>query len=137
MGALEWDRAAGGPRRSGRLNGVKAARPGLVDEPVLSQRRGYLLWTFLALLAATLLVYFPALTGGLLWDDDVHVTPLELRSVSGWVRILVEPGATQQYYPSAIPRSGSSTGSGETRRSATTSRTSCSTPWSRGCSACS
>jgi len=54
---------------------------------------------FLALLSALLAAYGPALTGGMLWDDDVHVTPPELRSADGLRRILLEPGATQQYYP--------------------------------------
>jgi tetratricopeptide (TPR) repeat protein len=50
-------------------------------------------------LIATLLVYLPALNGGLLWDDDAHVTKLTLRSLHGLARIWFEPGATQQYYP--------------------------------------
>lgn len=49
--------------------------------------------------AATLLVYWPALRGGFLWDDDGHVTRLDLRSLAGLARIWFEPGATQQYYP--------------------------------------
>jgi tetratricopeptide (TPR) repeat protein len=53
-----------------------------------------------ALLAATaLLAYFPALRGGLLWDDDAHITRPELRSLAGLGRIWGELGATQQYYP--------------------------------------
>ncbi|HTB80684.1 MAG TPA: tetratricopeptide repeat protein [Opitutaceae bacterium] len=51
------------------------------------------------LLAATLLVYLPVLRGGLLWDDDAHVTKLPLRSLHGLARIWFELGATQQYYP--------------------------------------
>ena len=51
------------------------------------------------LLAALLLAYFPALRGGLLWDDDAHVTRLALRSLHGLWRIWFEAGATQQYYP--------------------------------------
>jgi len=50
-------------------------------------------------LAATLLVYLPALHGGFVWDDDAHVTKPALRSLHGLVRIWTEPGATQQYYP--------------------------------------
>lgn len=52
-----------------------------------------------ALGLAVLCAYFPALTGTLLWDDDQHLTPPELRSVSGLVRIWSDLGATQQYYP--------------------------------------
>ena len=43
--------------------------------------------------------YFPALRGGILWDDDAHVTRPELQSVAGLRRIWFEVGATQQYYP--------------------------------------
>src|SRR5579862_5362381 len=45
------------------------------------------------------LVYFPALGGGILWDDDAHITPPELQSFSGLARIWFQIGATQQYYP--------------------------------------
>ncbi len=53
----------------------------------------------LALLLATLAAYSPALRGGLLWDDDFHVTRPELQPVHGLERIWFEVGATQQYYP--------------------------------------
>ena len=52
-----------------------------------------------ALLVATLIAYFPALNGGLLWDDDGHVTKPFLQSLDGLRRIWFEIGATQQYYP--------------------------------------
>jgi tetratricopeptide (TPR) repeat protein len=45
------------------------------------------------------LVYLPAWHGGLIWDDDAHVTRLDLRSLHGLWRIWFEVGATQQYYP--------------------------------------
>ena len=51
------------------------------------------------IVVASVLVYLPALRGGLLWDDDGHVTKPELRSLGGLSRIWVELGATQQYYP--------------------------------------
>lgn len=51
------------------------------------------------LLVAVLLAYGPALHGGLLWDDDAHVTRPELRSWQGLWRIWFELDATQQYYP--------------------------------------
>jgi tetratricopeptide (TPR) repeat protein len=62
-------------------------------------------WADRTLLAAalvfccTLLAYWPALEGGLLWDDAAHVTRPELRSLHGLWRIWFELGATQQYYP--------------------------------------
>ena len=52
-----------------------------------------------ALVSAVLLAYHPAWHGGLIWDDDGHVTRPELRSWQGLYRIWYEPGATQQYYP--------------------------------------
>ena len=45
------------------------------------------------------LAYLPALHGGMLWDDDAHVTRADLRSLHGLLRIWMEVGATQQYYP--------------------------------------
>ena len=62
-------------------------------------------WLDVVLLAclvlATLLAYYPAWNGAALWDDDAHLTRLELRSGQGLWRIWFEPGATQQYYPLA------------------------------------
>ena len=43
--------------------------------------------------------YLPALNGGLLWDDDRHLTSPGLQSLHGLWRIWFEFGATQQYYP--------------------------------------
>ena len=43
--------------------------------------------------------YWPALRGGLVWDDAAHVTRPDLRSWSGLVRIWSDLRATQQYYP--------------------------------------
>ena len=51
------------------------------------------------MLCATLVAYLPALRGGLLWDDNMHVTQAELRSLHGLWRIWFDLGATQQYYP--------------------------------------
>jgi tetratricopeptide (TPR) repeat protein len=53
----------------------------------------------LGLLLATLMAYQPAWTGGMLWDDEGHVTRSDLQSLTGLTRIWIEPGATQQYYP--------------------------------------
>ena len=55
--------------------------------------------SFALLLCATLLAYLPALRGGLLWDDNMHVTRADLRSLHGLWRIWFDLGATQQYYP--------------------------------------
>jgi tetratricopeptide (TPR) repeat protein len=52
-----------------------------------------------AICVVTALAYLPAMSGGLLWDDDAHVTKPELRSLIGLYRIWFELGATQQYYP--------------------------------------
>ncbi len=52
-----------------------------------------------AIFLLVLLAYWPALRGGLLWDDAAHVTRPELRSLAGLGRIWTEVGATQQYYP--------------------------------------
>ncbi|TMA39950.1 MAG: tetratricopeptide repeat protein [Deltaproteobacteria bacterium] len=52
-----------------------------------------------ALLAAILLVYRPAWSGGFLWDDAAHLTRGDLRSWQGLWRIWFDPGATQQHYP--------------------------------------
>lgn len=51
------------------------------------------------ILAAVVIAYLPALGGGFLLDDDLHVTRPELRSLDGLGRIWFEVGATQQYYP--------------------------------------
>jgi len=57
-------------------------------------------WIFAgSLLLATFVVYSPAISGGLLWDDDAHVTAPELRSFAGLSRIWFDLAATQQYYP--------------------------------------
>ncbi len=57
-------------------------------------------WLFVvALVVAVFLVYQPVWQGGLLWDDDAHITHPELRSWYGLYRIWFAVGATQQYYP--------------------------------------
>lgn len=56
-------------------------------------------WLFLLLLGATLIAYYPAWRGGLLWDDNHHLTRAALRSLNGLWQIWFNVGATQQYYP--------------------------------------
>jgi tetratricopeptide (TPR) repeat protein len=67
---------------------TRSAKPGSADA-----------WRGLILLGLTLGVYWPALLGEYLWDDDAHVTKTALRGLDGLSRIWLELGATQQYYP--------------------------------------
>lgn len=60
-----------------------------------------LLWLYLALLVVTLVAYLPAWHGTPLWDDDAHLTRVDLQSATGLWRIWFDLGATQQYYPVA------------------------------------
>jgi len=48
---------------------------------------------------ASLLAYLPAVSGRLIWNDSDYVTAPPLRALSGLVRVWIQPGATQQYYP--------------------------------------
>src|SRR4051794_37008721 len=57
------------------------------------------LGTLVLIFCATLVAYLPALRGGLLWDDNMHVTQPDLQSFHGLWRIWFDLGATQQYYP--------------------------------------
>jgi hypothetical protein len=85
----------------GRLSRSRRPRrqPGQPKAPQSSAER----WTFwifaLALLVATLAVYHQAWHGGMLWDDNFHLTRPDLRSWQGLGRIWTERGATLQYYP--------------------------------------
>ena len=54
---------------------------------------------WLALIAATLLAYLPALRGAFLWNDSDYVTQPQLRSWHGLKLIWFKLGATEQYYP--------------------------------------
>jgi len=51
------------------------------------------------LFCVTVIAYWPAVQGGLLWDDEGHVTRADLRPLHGLWRIWFDLGATQQYYP--------------------------------------
>ena len=61
------------------------------------QSSDFVLWGMIV--CATLAAYLPVLRGGLLWDDDAHLTRPELQSFHGLWRIWFELGTTQQYYP--------------------------------------
>jgi protein O-mannosyl-transferase len=67
------------------------ARPFPVSTPDLLRAAG--------LFSLSLIAYLPALNGGMLWDDNGHITKPILRSLDGLRRIWLEIGATQQYYP--------------------------------------
>ena len=56
-------------------------------------------WICALVFVAVLVAYWPALSGGFIWDDSGHVTRPDLRSLGGLGRIWCEFGATQQYYP--------------------------------------
>ena len=57
-------------------------------------------WGMVALVCGLVLAcYWPALHGGLVWDDEAHVTRPDLRSWAGLGRIWFEMRSTQQYYP--------------------------------------
>jgi len=57
-----------------------------------------LLWLYAGLLLVTLAAYFPVWHGAPLWDDDAHLTRVDLQSAAGLWRIWFDVGATQQYY---------------------------------------
>jgi protein O-mannosyl-transferase len=91
-------------RKKNRPRTQAAARspePGPVDVRVTdpSRRISSLLWLLPVLLIVTAAAYYPAWHGGILWDDDGHLTSAGLRASGGLGRIWFEVGATQQYYP--------------------------------------
>jgi tetratricopeptide (TPR) repeat protein len=52
------------------------------------------------LVLVTILAYWPAMHGGFVWDDDLHISDNPtLRSLKGLWEIWFRPGATMQYYP--------------------------------------
>jgi hypothetical protein len=66
----------------------------------LSTTRAWLIWLLLpAMILVVLVAYHPAWHGGMLWDDNAHITPPGLRTAGGLWRIWFDLGATQQYYP--------------------------------------
>jgi protein O-mannosyl-transferase len=69
---------------------VKSAMPCALNRDVL--------WGLL-LAAATFLVYQPAWNGKPVWDDDVHMTSQELRSLDGLAHLWTQPSKKVQYFP--------------------------------------
>ena len=57
------------------------------------------LWKSVVLVIASFCSHWQALGGGFIWDDDAHITRLDLRSLEGLWAIWFKLGATQQYYP--------------------------------------
>jgi protein O-mannosyl-transferase len=53
----------------------------------------------LILFVAVFLTYQPAWYGQPVWDDELHMTPSELRSFDGLVHIWTQPRGTVQYFP--------------------------------------
>ena len=76
---------------------LKSPEPPPVSNSPAIRLGDYALWA--AIFCATLLAYLPALHGGLLWDDNGHLTRPDLQSFHGLGRIWFELTATQQYYP--------------------------------------
>jgi tetratricopeptide (TPR) repeat protein len=64
-----------------------------------SERQARTWGTAALILVLTLACYWPAIHGGMVWDDDGHITRPELRSLSGLAQIWFNVHATQQYYP--------------------------------------
>jgi hypothetical protein len=59
---------------------VRAAPPGVSFSVVLP---------YLAIVAVTILAYLPAIGGGMLWDDDAHITKPALQSLHGlWAHLV-------------------------------------------------
>jgi len=100
-------RRKGGSHRPHGSLGAPEAPPGGREREQLatapSSRRGDSprpsWWLLPVLLLVTLAAYQPVWRGGLLWDDDHHLTTAELQTTEGLVRIWTDLGATQQYYP--------------------------------------
>lgn len=63
-----------------------------IDQSDLLRGAGLIVLTLLA-------AYWPAVGGGVLWDDPAHMTQPGMASFAGLARIWFDPGATQQYYP--------------------------------------
>src|SRR4051812_3993941 len=98
------DPPTGIPRPAANMMNSRETQPRVSEPSALSmpaprlRRRRDLAATAVVFLLA-FAIYWPALHAGFIWDDDAHVTRVDLRSLEGLGRIWFEPGATQQYYP--------------------------------------
>ncbi len=95
-------------RRTASSRSAGTGQSSVPGRPAASQSGPWRAGTWLRLLAFAVALqvltgaaYLPALHGGMLWDDDKHITNPDLRAVDGLRRIWFDPGATQQYYPVA------------------------------------
>jgi tetratricopeptide (TPR) repeat protein len=91
--------SAGKPATGARKGHTAGRAKKPESAPPIDHFRWSSLWGLAALLVLTLAAYYPAWHGGMLWDDDGHITPPHLRQVAGLYRIWCEFGASQQYYP--------------------------------------
>jgi tetratricopeptide (TPR) repeat protein len=86
-------------KRMSRRKQKRNSQPAAVMDSVVSRTQTFE-WVGVATIALlTIVVYLPALNGGVLWDDSAHLTRPELQSWDGLARIWTDPLATQQYYP--------------------------------------
>lgn len=91
-------RPAPKPAASGRALTDTAGIP-VADSAIAPARLLHAIRTWALLFFAALIAYWPALQGGMLWDDAGHITRPDLQSLNGLWRIWSDLHATQQYYP--------------------------------------
>jgi tetratricopeptide (TPR) repeat protein len=94
MSAVKNDESHSAEYGAGKGGSLRAGAAATIAKP--ARRTWFLL---LLLVFATLVAYQPAWHGGMIWDDEAHITAGELRSPQGLWRIWTDVGATQQYYP--------------------------------------
>src|SRR4051812_15591896 len=82
-----------------RKNKVRSPEPSKAALANANWPRWYVRLGLAIVMLTGLLVYLPAMGGGMLLDDDSHLTKPELQSIGGLYRIWFELGATYQYYP--------------------------------------
>lgn len=63
----------------------------------MSNLKIFVLWLIFS--CVLLGVYSPALRGGPIWDDEAHMTRVDLRNTYGLWLMWTKPGTSQQYYP--------------------------------------
>lgn len=92
-------RGGGGPSLAVKVPTPKKGKASPSKENAIAHisLRDVKLW--ILLFCTTLIAYWPALQGGLLWDDESHVTKPELQSLHGLWRIWSDVRAVPQYYP--------------------------------------